>query len=275
MTYIEVSIKNLQDLDPEIIVAFLGELGFESFSEADEILLAYCQQALYDEAETRKFLDELVAKNQIAYQVNAIEPENWNARWESEYEPVTISSICQVRAPFHPPLPEIRYDIVIEPKMSFGTAHHETTSLMVEMLLLEELEGKSVLDMGCGTGVLAILAAMKKAARVVAIDTDDWAFENATENTVRNNQGSILVIKGDASAIPEEKFDLIAANINRNVLLEDIQAYSLHMEANGILLMSGFYEEDLPQIHQKAVEHGFELTGYAVKNNWVGVKFTR
>lgn len=275
MDYIEVNIIGKPEFDYEIIVAQLGELGFESFSESETGIAGYVQEALYRESEVRQYLEDQAETSGITYSVSKIPQQNWNQLWESAYEPVTVSGKVRVRAPFHDPDPAFLFEIVIEPKMSFGTAHHATTSLMLEMLLLEEVESSRVLDMGCGTGVLAILAAMMKAGAVVAIDTDEWAYENATENVQRNKASSVVVIQGDATNIPKPGYDLIIANINRNVLLHDIPVYSANLNENGGLLMSGFYEEDLPLIHAAALNAGLQFVGYRTENNWVGVKYTK
>jgi ribosomal protein L11 methyltransferase len=275
MDYIEVSIFGKPEFDYEIIIAQLGEMGFESFSESDTGIAGYIQEVLYHESEVRKYLDELSISSDTRYSISKIVQQNWNKLWESAYEPVTVSGKVRVRAPFHDPDPAFPFEIVIEPKMSFGTAHHATTSLMLEMLLMEELEGCRVLDMGCGTGVLAILAALMKAGTVVAVDTDEWAYENAVENMQRNHIASVVVIQGDAAVIPKPDYDLIIANINRNVLLADLPVYTANLNQPGVLLMSGFYEEDLPLIHEVAVNNGLQLVGYRTENNWVGVKYIK
>lgn len=275
MDYIEVKITGLKDFDPDIVVAFLSELEFDSFSEIDEGLLAFCRSDLYNEAEVTTYLRQLHDTSGAGYSVRTIPPENWNARWEQEYHPVVINDLCRIRAPFHPASQDYQFDIIIEPKMSFGTAHHETTSMMLELLLKEEFEGTSVLDMGCGTGVLAILAAMKQAGKVVAVDTDEWAFQNTMENVSRNGVSQVTTIQGDIKSVPGDSYDFILANINRNVLLNDIPAYAGMLSENGVLFLSGFYEEDLPLINGKCIENGLELDGYAVKNNWVGAKYCK
>jgi ribosomal protein L11 methyltransferase len=275
MDYIEIKISGLSDFDPDIVVAFLSELGFESFSDTDDGILAYCRTDLYNEPEVTSYLRQLNETTGAAHQLRTIPPENWNARWEQEYQPVVINDLCRIRAPFHPASPDFLFDIVIEPKMSFGTAHHETTSMMLELLLKEELEGATVLDMGCGTGVLAILAAMKNAGKVVAVDTDDWAFQNTIENITRNGVNQVSAILGDIGSVPHDSFDVILANINRNVLLSDIPAYAGLLSGNGVLFLSGFYEDDLPLINEKCTESGLELDGYTVKNNWVGAKYCK
>lgn len=275
MDYIEVKITGLKDFDPDIVVAFLSELEFESFSDNDEGLLAFCRSDLFNEPKVTSYLGQLHEATGAEYSVRAIPPENWNARWEQEYQPVVINELCRIRAPFHAPANEFLFDIIIEPKMSFGTAHHETTSMMLELLLKEEFEGTTVLDMGCGTGVLAILAALKQADRVVAVDTDEWAFQNTQENISRNGVPQITAIHGNIESVPGESYDFIFANINRNVLLNDIPAYAAMLNDGGVLFLSGFYEEDLPLINGKCIENGLELDGYTVKNSWIGAKYCK
>jgi ribosomal protein L11 methyltransferase len=275
MDYIEVTIRNTADLDPEIIVARLAELGFESFAEPEGALQGYIREDVYEVPAVRALLEQLKEEHGIRYDIQKIPAQNWNALWESAYDPVIVAGKCRVRAPFHDPDPGMQYDIVIEPKMSFGTAHHETTSLMLELLMEEELEGKRVLDMGCGTGVLAILAYKMKAAQVVAIDNDDWAFANAPENVAANNASEVTVIQGDASAIPPPAYDLVVANINRNVLLNDIPVYAGFLEHPGVLLLSGFYEEDLAMIRGAAEQAGLKYAGHRAANKWTGAKFVK
>ncbi len=258
-----------------ILVAELAALGFESFSEEDDALLAYIPQEDFSRqrlltVEALKKLDE-----QSALEVRLIEDQNWNAVWESNYPPVTIGN-CHVRAPFHPENPSVRYDIVLDPKMAFGTAHHETTVLMIELLLSELCEGKRVLDMGCGTAVLAILASMKGAKEVTAIDNDDWANRNALENVALNHCTGIVVKQGDATALKSlPAFDLILANINKNILLQDMAAYAEVLKKRGRVFFSGFYTEDLEAIGREAGKHGLKFVTSKTKNNWVAAVFSR
>ena len=275
MDYIEVNIGNFGDMDPEIILAHMAEMGFESFSQPDGILQGYIREDSYNAPAIASFLQLMQDEYGILFAIQKIPAQNWNALWESAYEPVTVAGKCLVRAPFHAPVQGMKYEIVIEPKMSFGTAHHETTSLMLELLMNEDLEGKRVLDMGCGTGVLAILAHKMHAAQVVAIDNDDWAFTNARENVTGNNAGTVRVIRGDSSAIPPADYELIVANINRNVLLNDIGVYAGWLSHGGVLLMSGFYEEDLPLIKDAAEMAGLGYVGHMTNNNWTGAKFVK
>jgi len=275
MDYFELNMANFGDLDPEIAMAQLAEMGFESFMETDTGIQGYIREDEFNEGPVNEYLRQLSAGHGVTSGLKKVEVQNWNAIWESAYEPVTIAGKCQVRAPFHAPIAEIRYDIVIEPKMSFGTAHHETTSLMLELLLAEDLTGKRVLDMGCGTGVLAILAHKMAAGAVVAIDHDDWAFTNALDNMEKNDASSVVVIQGDASSIPSQGYDLIIANISRNVLLADIPVYVRFLNPGGVLLVSGFYTRDLDQIREVSAQTGLQYICHQVNNDWVGAKFIK
>lgn len=275
MNYIELSVPDLNGLDADILVAFLGELGFESFQETEHGLLSYCSEQEFSESAIRELFATLPADNAPVYTFRLVPPENWNAIWEENYEPVTVGGLCYIRAPFHPPDGNIAYELVIEPKMSFGTAHHATTRLMISMLLKEDMKGKNFLDMGCGTAVLAILASMMGAARVVAIDNDEWAYRNAIENRERNHRPDVEVILGDTGSIPVDKFDIIAANINRNVLMAEMPSYAGFLKNDGVLLMSGFYREDIPVINKAAAGCGLFLVGYSSDQSWVGIKYAK
>lgn len=259
----------------ELLTSLLADAGFESFVENENgSLSAYIQSPL--------FTDELVARLNSAefsdymasFSVEHIADQNWNAVWESQYEPVLIDGRCKVRAPFHEVAPGVEFDIEIMPKMSFGTAHHETTKLMIQYMLDMQLQGKSLLDMGSGTAVLAILARMKGAFPVSAIDNDEWAYNNALENVQTNTFADIEVLLGDSATLPGKKYDIIFANINRNILLNDIPAYRKSLNENGKLFMSGFYTEDLPLIEAKAKEVGLSILSSRVENNWTAACFT-
>jgi ribosomal protein L11 methyltransferase len=259
----------------EIVMVELGELGFESFVDTEDGMLAYIQETLFDEKSIQNM--QIIKENPslFSYTFQKMEDKNWNEVWESNYDAVVINNRCGIRAPFHPENKDIEFDLVIMPKMSFGTAHHETTSNMIEFLLEENLKNKSVLDMGCGTSVLAILAAKLGARDVVAIDNDEWAYNNSLENIVMNNVPDIKVFLGDASLLPSMHFDVIIANINRNILLNDIQAYALSLNSNGVLLMSGFYEQDIPIIKEECAKYDITFERYISKNNWVAVRFIK
>ena len=275
MDYIEVNITNLKGFDPEIAMAQMAELGFESFSESECAIQGFIREDYYHEKTITEYLQQKQEEHDIRYTIQKIPDQNWNAIWESAYEPVTIAGKCQVRAPFHKPLTGIQFDIVIEPKMSFGTAHHETTSLMMELLMMEDVKGKRVLDMGCGTGILAILALKMQAGQVVAVDNDDWAFANASENMKKNDAVAVKVIPGGISTVPLPQYDLILANINRNVLLTDIPAYAGFLKHRGILMLSGFYEADLDLIKDASAKAGLQYISHKADNEWVGAKFMK
>jgi ribosomal protein L11 methyltransferase len=275
MDYLEVNITNFSGFDPEIVIAQLADLGFESFTESGSGIQGFIREDMYREEPVNAYLQKMHAEQGLICSFQQIPAQNWNALWESAYEPVVIAGKCRVRAPFHDPVPGMEYEIMIEPRMSFGTAHHETTSLMLELLMLEELAGKRVLDMGCGTGVLAILAHKMKASGVIAIDNDDWAYSNALDNMEKNDAMAVRVIQGEAGAIPRTDFDLIIANINRNVLLRDIPVYAEFLKAQGTLLMSGFYEEDLDQIRMASEKAGLQYVSHKTDNRWVGAKFLK
>lgn len=276
MNYIELNVKTQADNTlSEILIVELGEIGFESFAESDEGFLAYIQEKLFNE-QLIKDLQIIKANPSVfSYTFQVIEDQNWNEVWESNYDAVVIKDRCGIRAPFHPENKYVEFDLIIEPKMSFGTAHHETTSNMIELLLEEELKGKSVLDMGCGTSVLAILAAKRGAENIVAIDNDEWAYNNSLENIVKNNEPDIKVLLGDASLLVDMNFDVIIANINRNILLNDIKNYVKSLNNNGVLLMSGFYEQDIPAIKEECAKYNLCFDRYISKNNWVGIRFIK
>ena len=256
----------------DILVAELGHVGFESFTENSNGLEAYIQKQDWKES----LLDDIqILQSEevtFSYEVKEIEQVNWNAEWEKNFEPIVVGDEVSIRAPFHKN-PGIKYDIVIEPKMSFGTGHHETTHLMVQHLMDLDLEGKAVLDMGCGTGILAIFAEMKGAAMVDAIDIDNWCYENSLENVERNGCKTISVYEGDSDLLKPDSYDLIIANINRNILLQDMSVYAKSLRDHGTLLLSGFYTEDVDIINASAVSNGLIQDKKLKRNNWVGLKY--
>ncbi|MFJ1426114.1 50S ribosomal protein L11 methyltransferase [Capnocytophaga canimorsus] len=258
----------------EILVAELAEFGFESFVDSENGILAYVQEKdWYPE-----ILDDIyILKNpefKISYTQKLIKQVNWNEQWEKNFNPITVNEQITVRAPFHEKT-NTPFDIVIEPKMSFGTGHHETTHMMLEFLLNTQLLGKKVLDMGCGTGVLAIMAAKKGATDVTAIDIDTWCYENAQENIQRNETKFIKVLLGDATLLNDQNFDVIIANINRNILLEDIPIYVESLSEGGTLFLSGFYQEDIPAIAEKCSQKGLTFVQKLERNRWVALQFNK
>jgi len=261
-----------KELGSEILVAELGELPFESFVESEFGVTAYIQKQLWSES----ILDDVQILHSpefvISYTVEEIEQVNWNEEWEKNFEAINVDGICHVRAPFHPKT-DAQFDIVIEPKMSFGTGHHETTHMMIPHLLGMDVSGMKTLDMGCGTAILAILAEMKGAKPIDAIDIDNWCYLNSIENAERNNCKNITVYEGDAALLKDKKYDLIIANINRNILLNDMQSYVDCLLPNGTILFSGFYEEDIPFIDASCVEKGLTYVKKLERNNWVSLKY--
>ena len=256
----------------EILVAELGNVGFESFVENENGVMAYIQKTDWN-AEILADIFVLNSKEfSIDYNQNEVPQTNWNEEWEKNFEPIQVDDLVSIRAPFHKN-PNLKYDIVIEPKMSFGTGHHETTHMMVQHLLQLDLENKKVLDMGCGTGILAIFAEMKGARALDAIDIDNWCYENSLENVARNNCKNIAIYEGDASLLVDKKYDVIIANINRNILLMDMKVYTNCLEEKGILLLSGFYEEDIPVIDAEVSKYGLKLEKFIQRNNWVALKY--
>ena len=276
MNYYECTLK----IDPfeqgkDVLIAQLAEIGYESFVEEDPELKAYIPEKDYD----KETLEETVASVQQFFQVSVsaelIQDRNWNEEWEKSYEDVLVDENVRIRAPFHDPDPDFEYDIEIKPQMSFGTAHHDTTRQILEVVSSKDVNGLRVLDMGCGTGVIAILAALKGAVSVTAIDNDEWAWKNSLENVQRNNLKDIEVLLGDASLLPGRTFDLILANINRNILLNDMDKYVDVLASAGELWMSGFYEEDLSVIKQKAESIGLEFISAQSANRWVAAGFKK
>ncbi|MEL4308167.1 50S ribosomal protein L11 methyltransferase [Joostella sp. CR20] len=256
----------------EILIAELGFAGFESFVENENGVVAYIQKEEWN----ANILDEIQILEsdlfEISYEFKEIEQQNWNAEWEKNFHPIEVDGMCTVRAPFHEK-PTTKYDIIIEPKMSFGTGHHETTHMMIQFLLKNDLTNKKVLDMGCGTGVLAILAEKEGATKIDAIDIDNWCYLNSIENVERNNCKNITVLEGDASLLEGKNYDVIIANINRNILLEDIPTYAKCLNEGGTLLLSGFYKDDIPQIQKQCEAFSLKFVENLEKNHWVAVKF--
>ncbi len=272
MGYIELKIST-DDTFAEILMAELGEIGFESFTEEDYGLNAYIQEALFDQLA----LDEIWSRYQGTFKwqlsQNNIAKQNWNATWEQNYEPIYVADQVQVRASFHEAQPQYRYDIVINPKMSFGTGHHETTSMMMEHQLELDFNNKAVLDVGCGTAILAILAEKQGASQLAAFDIEEWAAENSAENVALNYCKHIAVRQGTIEQEPHALYDIILANINRNILLRDVSEYIKFMKKGSVLLVSGFYQSDLSDIEAKFKTFGLEKAAQKTKNNWASAKF--
>ncbi len=263
----------------DIFTSMMADAGCDSFmdGENDNELLCYIPVKDYQEETIRNIVEHHGFDGvQVSFSVQAMPDKDWNAEWEAHYEPVLIEGRCHIRAPFHPERPDCEFDILIEPKMSFGTAHHATTAQMVAYLLETDVRGKAVLDMGSGTGVLAILAALKGATPVTAIDNDEWAYRNALENVAHNHCEAIRVLLGDASLLGNDHYDIILANINRNILLNDIPIYAPCLNPGGQLFLSGFYDgNDLEVLRQCCAENGLKYVSHKVKDQWVAARFER
>lgn len=271
MNYIEVAF-HLKPKAPwsEILTAYLSELGFESFVDSESGILAYIQETDFDKETllSLNLIENTPEDLSINYEIKSIEAQNWNATWESAFEPVVIGDSLAIVAPFHTDVPATKFTIIIEPKMSFGTGHHQTTRLMSSAMLNLASMPDRVLDMGCGTGVLAILAEQLGAEKVLAVDVELWAYENSIENAARNACSKITVEHGDVQNIIGQKFDLILANINKNVLKADIQHYADCLTANGRLFLSGFFTSDNDELLSIAKNCNLALDKAYNEENW-------
>lgn len=273
--YIELNFT-IDPLEPgrEILVAQISEIGFDGFEETDTGVKAYIASDAFN-LDRIKQLEILEHPDfSVLYTRKTWKEENWNRLWEQEYDPVLVSGRVHVRASFHPLPEKVEFDILIDPKMSFGTAHHETTKLMIAQLLKEHANGATVLDMGCGTAVLAILAEKMGAQKVVAIDNDRNAVENARENIKKNNCQNISVQWGDVSKL-EGVFDLMLINITKNILIRDMNQYVKNLDDKGVILFSGFYVDDLEDLRIHSREAGMTFDYAEVKNNWAMARFTK
>ena len=279
MDYIELKcqIQPFTEEIAEILIAELGELEYESFTQSNNAVEAYIQVPLFDmEAVKQISLNHLSnAPFTLSYSHKTIESQDWNAVWESNFNPVIIADQVVIRASFHTDTPKVPHDIVIDPKMSFGTGHHSTTSLMVQSILETDLTDKTVLDMGCGTSLLAILASQRNAAKVDAIDIDEWPYKNSLENIKNNGANNVSVFLGDAALLEGKKYDIVLANINRNILLNDMKRYVACLPKGGQLIMSGFYTEDLSYIQDEAKKNNLKYISHKVDLNWVAVRFIK
>ena len=279
MNYIEYTFHfdRHAEIASDLLSADLAEIGFESFTQSDATLTAYVPEHLADAEAIDLSVTQLPIETTVEYDFALIEGQDWNAEWEKNYfEPIHIEDRCVIRSSFHPAAPDVEYEIIIDPKMAFGTGHHETTHLMIETILSLELDRHAVLDMGCGTAVLAILAQKHGAkGEIVGIDIDQWAYDNAVENCRLNHCEGIKIETGDALTIAPRTFDLIIANINRNILLNDMHHYVAALNTGGRLLISGFYTEDIPMLVEKAHSLGLTKADHKERNNWAMVAFSK
>ena len=278
MNYIELNckIKPFEQSTGEILIALLSEMDFESFVENDKGITAYIQSQLFNNELLERINQIVIPDTDINLKHKLIKDQNWNETWEKNYfEPVLIADKCLIRSTFHKNTPDVKFEILIDPKMSFGTGHHETTFLMIEEILELDLHGKTVLDMGCGTGILAILSAQKGAKDICAIDIDEWSYNNSLENIKLNVVKDVRVQLGDKQLIENRFYNIIYANINKNILTADIPVYAANIHQGGKLLLSGFYKEDFNDINEIAIASGLKLTNQREKNNWLMLSYLK
>lgn len=276
MIYSEVifNLSTTEDFHKDLLINSLSEIGFDTFEDFEPGFKAYIPLSEFNTDAIEQLMLVYDDMFSFTFAAEPIPHQNWNEIWESNFEPLQVTDRCYIRATFHEPHPEYEYEIVIDPKMAFGTGHHQTTALMMEFMLGENFKGQNVLDMGCGTGILAILASKMGAKQVLAIDFDEICFESTIENSEINGINTIRVLCGSKEVIPDQKFDTILANINRNILLDQLNRYSEVAKPGTILFLSGFYEEpDLTIIKEKCISNGFIFKNYLELNNWVSAKF--
>ena len=278
MKYFEVTFtaQPCNETITDVLSGLTADIGFESFVECENGMKAYIQQSQFDEAALKQVVEDFpIPGASISYSITEPEDKNWNEEWEKNFfQPIIIGDRCVLHSTFHHDIPQAEYDIVINPQMAFGTGHHETTSLIIGELLDNDLQGKSLLDMGCGTSILAILARMRGAAPCTAVDIDEWCVRNSLENIELNGVDRISVFQGDASLLKDQgPFDVIIANINRNILLNDMKRYVSCMHPGSELYMSGFYVDDIPVIQAEAEHNGLRFVHHKEKKRWAAVKF--
>lgn len=276
--YVEArfDVSPCDETSTDLLAALLCEKGYESFVPDETGLTAYVKQELFDADAFKEVVNDFPMEAVIDVKWSTVEGRDWNAEWEKNYfQPIVVDDACVIHSSFHKNIPSMPYDIVIDPKMAFGTGHHQTTSLIIRRLLQLPIEGKRVIDMGTGTGILAILAAMRGAAKVDAIEIDEFAYVNAVENVKINNHPEINVILGDASALESlDNADIFIANINRNIITGDLKAYASRLCKRGIMLLSGFYENDIPVIMEGAVKYGLKEVAHTTCDNWACLQLT-
>lgn len=279
MDYIKsiFKVSSNEDFVKDVLSAELAEIGYESFETETDNLIAYCPINQFDKENVLNLLQEFPFETSISVVHEEMKAQNWNEEWEKNFfSPIIVENRCVIHSSFHTEIPQLEYNILIDPRMSFGTGHHSTTSLMIASMLEMNMQNKNMLDMGCGTAVLAILAKKMGAKSVVGIDIDEWAYKNALDNIQLNVCQEIDIRMGGVEQLTEnDSFDVIFANINRNILLNDMEKYVNVLTTNGHLFMSGFYENDIEMIRQKAETLGLQFVSYKEKSTWVAVQFEK
>jgi ribosomal protein L11 methyltransferase len=276
MNYIELSVTvTPKETGSDVLIAELSEIGFDSFVDSDKGFSAYIAEDLFLKEQLVELFSKYAGTFEIEYNEKNIPQQNWNKEWESNFEPIDVAGQCYIRAPFHEPKRNYKYDIIIEPKMSFGTGHHQTTQLMMQKLLTLDLKNRSLLDMGCGTGILAIAASKMGADSITAIDIDEWSYTNSIENLQKNNIENVRMYKGGAELLSGKTFFTILANINKNVLLKDMLYYINSLEQDGNLIMSGFFDTDISELKTKATTLGLKLKDTMIENGWALLHFLK
>ncbi len=268
--YIQINIQTASEEQNELLIALLSQEGYDGFEEAEKKLSAFIHEQFYNE----ELLEQILSPFSISYQKESIAPKNWNAEWESNYEPVIVDNFVAVRAHFHVPIENVQHEILITPKMSFGTGHHATTWQMMKLMQNFDFKNKTVFDFGSGTGVLAILAEKLCAASVLALDCDDLCIENSTENIINNNCKIITIVKGETPPA-NQKFNIILANINRHILLQNMNAMSNTLTTKGYLFVSGFYAEENSLLIEAAKVQGLQLIKTSERHNWSSLIFQK
>ena len=278
MAYLEFEIpaRSWSSSEKEILVARMSQIGFEGFVELEDRIQAYIQEDHYSADAWSVLVEELSGHGlKVQYRYHETPDQNWNEEWEKKFQPVMVADTVLIRAPFHDPASDLPFTIIIEPKMSFGTGHHITTRLMILEMMRRNLDNKRILDMGCGTGVLGIFACLNGASRVLAVDNDQWAFENALENRNRNEASVMEVRLGDKGVLGEEMFDLVLANITRNTLVSDMPAYFSHLVGGGHLIVSGILAEDVQYVLNAAYDSGLSHLNTREDSNWISLSFVK
>lgn len=276
MKYLKVvfEFKGIEEYQQDLLVAALADVGFDTFEDTEEGLAAFIVEADFKQEELNEVLTSFSNDFECNYTIHQIAQENWNEEWEKNFTPLIINDDCYIRATFHEHQPQYKYEIVIDPKMAFGTGHHQTTTMMMQYVLEIDLTDNLVLDMGAGTGILGILAAKRGARQIVAIDNDDVCYLSAIENAALNKIDNLTSLCGGKEVIPSEKFDVILANINRNILLDQIESYAAVLKNNGIILFSGFYEiPDLELIKDQCIKYKLSYVDHKKMGDWVAAKF--